>query len=96
MFGSIFPRSPEGHVWQEDWVWGMCVHVHVCMGVKGCICTYVSVSMLKHPHPAFRRVLKTLRSRRRGGQLSTGLGAQASGKLPNLSADHNRKAKCFL
>lgn len=74
-----------------------CVHADVQMNTQcACAHTYVCV----YPTftlPSTQESPQTLQHHQGGGgQSSTGLGAQGSRKPPPLSADHDRKAKCFL
>ena len=76
-----------------DW----CVHTDVQMNTQ-CACTHTRVCVPPHVHTAQHPgESSTLQHHQGGGgQSSSGLGAQGSRKPPPLSADHDRKAKCFL
>lgn len=90
------PKQPaEPHLSEAQGMGNLCT--------RGCMCVheyarehgYGCENILKQPHSTARRVVKTQQHGRGGGPWRAGLGARGSGKL-NRTADHNRKAKCFL
>ena len=69
------------------------------MDKKGVVCvhTRVHTDTQAFTLPSTQESPQTLQHHQGGGeQLSAGLGAQGSRKPPPLSADRDRKAKCFL
>ena len=74
-----------------------CVHADVQMNTQ-CACAHTHVCVYPtFTLPSTQESPQTLQHHQGGGgQSSTGLGAQGSRKPPPLSADHDRKAKCFL
>lgn len=72
-------------------------HTQVCVPTR----VHTDTHRCVYPHaftlPSTQESPQTLQHRQGGrGQLSAGLGAQGSRKPPPLSADRDRKAKCFL
>ena len=83
-----------------------CVHADVQVNTQRahahthpqvCVPTRVHTDTQAFTLPSTQESPQTLQHHQGGGeQLSAGLGAQGSRKPPPLSADRDRKAKCFL